>query len=295
MKILLIGNGFDIGNNLKTKPNDFMQYVKENDTNLYNSASNVLYQSTIPQHDNAFWHNIEHNLEHPSIPATDPNIYEGETVLPSECIDQFTDELNSALKRWIETVENNLDQPCMEKNEDYCQWISEADMFINFNYTSTLEKLYSIQESKDFHIHGSFNGSSNGYPQIGHKKVKDIPINDMFNSSMWFPKGTNEDRTNYLLRKTEKHTRGNYTRLKDFLENYNDSTFITDIYSIGLSFSKVDCDYLRYMNCDNLITEETYWHIGVYTNTETRAIEKNINAALKFEIDSNHFETNDFS
>lgn len=298
IKILMIGNGFDIGNHLNTKPNDFMQYVKKNDPCLYQIANCILYKSLIPQNKSVFWNNIEGNLELSSIPPTDPNIYSKQPTLPQEYIDYFVKGLNSNLKEWIGTVESDITQPCIRREEDYCEWISETDVFINFNYTSTLEKLYDVEESKVFHIHGSFNDS----PQIGHKKVKETAIDPILDSSILCPEGTNEQRINSLLRATEKNTKGNYVSLKEFLTKDNDDVLITDVYSIGLSFSKVDCDYLRYMKNDNLITEETNWHIGIYADTEKDAIaekdaiKKNIDDALQsFKINSNRFKINNFS
>lgn len=289
IKLLMIGNGLDIGNHLNTKPEDFKKYVKENDSYLYNIAVQILYKSPHLQTEDVFWNNVEYRLKDPSIPPTNSeNALNPQPDIPNSdnIIDYFVDHLNCNLKNWIGTVEKNINTSC-KKNNDYCEWINKADTFVNFNYTSTLEKLYSIQESNDFHIHGSYCD----HPQIGHKKVVPKSIDDMYDSCLRTE--NNEDTINKLLKDTEKDTDRNYINLKEFLKKRKPN--ITDIYSIGLSFSEVDCVYLNYMEEDKFITQDTNWHIGIYTDSEKDNIKKNINSALKFNIDSKHFETKNFS
>lgn len=135
----------------------------------------------------------------------------------------------------------------------------ENDLFLNFNYTKTLEKLYNAQNV--CHIHGT--------------QDEDI----------YFGHGNDEDRTEYfqsnwigadwelnnLQRELRKNTgeayRKNIPFFKKIEETANEGNF--EIYSFGFSFSEVDTIYLRKI-FRHINTKDVVFHLNDY---ETKGIQ----------------------
>lgn len=50
---------------------------------------------------------------------------------------------------------------------------SNKDLYINFNYTATLENVYGISDASVIHIHGSLRGYTDN-PVLGHGNIARI-------------------------------------------------------------------------------------------------------------------------
>jgi len=173
--------------------------------------------------------------------------------------------INEFFKGWIQTIEETIDLNKGQINikENFINRINkEKDLFLNFNYTSTLEVLYGIQ--KVHHIHKNENQEI----IIGHGKDADFSFfdDDMFIGI--FKKITSRQIDIY---------RTFFSSLKE----------ITEIYSIGFSFSDVDLPYIKEI-CQNIDTKKVTWYLTKFdeerkNNEEYKKQIEKVIAELKIE------------
>lgn len=160
-KLYIIGNGFDLAHNFKTKYSDFRKYLHNG-----NGEDFFLYQGLSEYYEEDLWSDFENILG-----TVDSNfIYEEEK-------DDYIDLIDLKMRdcyALIDTVEFKLDAEKL-KNK-FKDWITSINIigerifnfednsaFLTFNYTNTLEKIYGIPNCK--HIHGDISN-----PIFGHRK-----------------------------------------------------------------------------------------------------------------------------
>lgn len=169
-RIVIIGNGFDLGHNLLTT---FDSFIK----------SNSNYTEKYEDFEGDNWNNVESNFKEILIGILEQrdgidveaevkklldNYWCDETVTLDYCVmdsDVFTDEINE-IERLVELLieleedfHNYLEQVCNDdilsgiKASNHIQEIlSNASWIINFNYTNAVEVVYGMAAVT--HIHG---------------------------------------------------------------------------------------------------------------------------------------------
>ncbi|MFQ1595655.1 bacteriophage abortive infection AbiH family protein [Aeromonas veronii] len=155
MKTLyIIGNGFDLWHDLPTSYNDFYGFAKDLLDEIEEYYSFDLRQ-------NQPWHDFENALG--KFDADNFFSIHNEVNVNSEDfrprdIYGLEDELTEQTKNHVSTIE-----------ETFIDWVDSIDVtnavqkmtfntnsaFITFNYTSTLQSIYNIEDERVFHIHGS--------------------------------------------------------------------------------------------------------------------------------------------
>jgi hypothetical protein len=152
--LYIIGNGFDIAHNIESKYSDFERWCR--DTNKNTSIFDCLFSTQID-----FWSNIENAL----------GSYNEDAILdfckPDEEFD-LDHSLSSSAR--IEDAPMSILKPALDElNEYFVEWVDSISLvgvndflrlyknakYLTFNYTETLEKIYSISEKNICHIHGS--------------------------------------------------------------------------------------------------------------------------------------------
>ena len=159
-------------------------------------------------------------------------------------------------------VENKLSEAYGEIREAFHQWVAELEMgdeskkielktddaeFLTFNYTPTLETLYSIDENIILHIHGKAgtddelvlgHGVSEG--DIEKMLEKDFPIDE-------------EEGDDYVTQRAKSAAiNGVYNQrkkvdeiIKKHEEWFSSLKDVTNLYFYGHSFGEVDLPYFR--------------------------------------------------
>ncbi len=159
MKLYICGNGFDLHHNLPTSYGNYKEHLQKYHPYILKEYDNFPY---LLESKNANrWSNIEAAL-----------CIDYEELL-NESIQNFYPNINSESdSRWAEIdidVENLTEFINDFTGRCFFEWISEAEkynatadlnleknaIFINFNYTNTLQRLYNILESSILHIHGA--------------------------------------------------------------------------------------------------------------------------------------------
>lgn len=178
MRLNIIGNGFDLYHGLPCDYHYFAFFLASHHPSFYTQMSEMFsFQHTVPTgYDDfeiaaskMFWKEFEEHLG-----QLDP------TWLTYSLVDDLGLENDDPVDLPIPEAANS--QIIVDR---FCEWIRETvnadinfnivnshiskhklrfrkdDIFVNFNYTNTLEKVYSIDDDRIFHIHGQCDPNTN--------------------------------------------------------------------------------------------------------------------------------------
>lgn len=258
--LCIIGNGFDLAHNLPTKFDpDFMNIAKKYESNNFWD----LYQSQTDD----IWSDFEHLLARPDFNSL-LEIFDG--YEPDYLSDKESDRtgiihqvnLNGKLDVAVKEFANEAEALLSEKiaNCFLENIFTKQDLFINFNYTHTLEEIYEISHENILHIHGEV-GKENlllGYPEGEYSAEKysfDVCAKGVGPfAEIDFEKYVNEEVEDYytktayleLIDKTKSFSKKiNISLLESFLNDK--SGIINQIIVYGHSCA-IDFHYFEYLN-----------------------------------------------
>lgn len=156
MKIIIIGNGFDLNLGLKTRYKDFV------DSDYFTSlikSKNTLATYLINKSQLNNWIDIEKEITNYSIEVE--NLNNGETSINVK--DDFK-ALKMALTDYLKEVQEGKINPNSKAFEMAKNEFETADLIYNFNYTNTVFQVAEILniegiKSKHSYVHGSIENS----------------------------------------------------------------------------------------------------------------------------------------
>lgn len=254
----IIGNGFDLAHGLRTKYNDFKEYLDEYNPDLKSVLEEGCYDP------NFLWSQFEDALGYLDYDyLLDVYRAEVDTGLdsPGLCarnmiqtivdIRRILEELPEALNEWISTIDiTDIEQlplinTYMTETENY---------FINFNYTSTLECVYNVDYNRIYYIHGSqYNEDSlvlghagpvypSNYDEVNGELIYSPSEQAAIDFSMdeLIDLDDEKERVHEMLRKVSHES---LLKLNKFLERYGSQ--INRIVSFGFSYGDADMLYIR--------------------------------------------------
>lgn len=287
--LYIIGNGFDsYGHNMPTQYSDFRQYlvnrfpeyqrdyggtleftVQNDGSELYdmNEVVGAIIR-TIDECSKPGWGNLEECLGtdflcaiayenewafvEPQFDDDDDNsifhsVYSNEDL--SNSIVGAYEMLMKLFVDWVHHGLGEIDYSNIEKLRKKPSF--KNSLFLNFNYTRTIEQVYGIKASDICHIHGEVSSRTEGI-YFGHGDDEEfegfdeyIGITDAFSS------------LKRLLRKDTrtalKHSKGFFDRLSK----------VNKIYSYGFSFSEVDMPYIEEI-AKIVVPRQTRWYFNKY-------------------------------
>lgn len=159
--LYIIGNGFDIHHKIPSSYDDFKEWLEENDIDTLYKVENIL-ETEEPK----WWNEFETNLGKPFA----VKLY-AETVAFENQPDYGSDDYRDRDLYVAEyEVERKLGGLISDLKSDFQEWASELpagdgglavkletkdSVFMTFNYSLTLEKLYNIPADRVTHIHGN--------------------------------------------------------------------------------------------------------------------------------------------
>ena len=287
-KLHIIGNGFDLHHYLKTSYYDFANYLREKYNDIYTTLESYV---SYPTSDKDLWSRFEENLANLD---AEQILSEHSDTLPNYASDDFRDRdryvfpdimeehfqkltggLFSAFEKFIQQVEfpNNSSERKVE--------IDKEATFLTFNYTNTLERIYSIDKSKIIYIHNSaFHGSEEivlGHgidPETFEEKSLEPPddlepeeIEEWYNQNDNYESSYDEGKQNLMryFKATYKPTREIINRNSYFFENLKK---VKEIFIFGHSMSTVDLPYFEEI-IKNL-SEGVKWIVSFYNSEECK-------------------------
>lgn len=231
MKLIILGNGFDLHHELKTRFNQFKDYCKINHEELYKTINELINQTTKISKKELDWADIEGIFHEVFLGVyNDENAHENNLEsfreiekIQEDFIKKFNQYLNSEVIPQTQKVKINKKLVKEFEGDPYV---------ITFNYTDTHQK-YIKNSEKVFHIHGDVLGKSS-YPIIGF----------YFNPKKHVSKS--EDymkKYDYKIFSKEAlydkmHNKSFFTRLNNYTAKIENE--ITEIVIIGHSLGKSD-------------------------------------------------------
>lgn len=274
--IVIVGNGFDVNHGLPSGYADFKEWLKNNDINLFDFLNTYIDVKGI------WWNNFESSLSEINIPQLirDTPLKKSQTSIvglppsfshpASWRLDSVREALSLKFTEWVKTLDG---VEIKKKNE-----LPEACLYISFNYTNTLERVYGVEENRIVYIHGK--ASRDDELIYGHGKNQFVLENDVMKkyhlhrSDDFFTAGT------YGNSESELTTRISYWQKYIQIGRYYDElrSAVMDANKVcvyGLSFSEVDFPYLQWIAERN---RNLRWRVSWYTEKDKERIENTFRA-----------------
>lgn len=261
-KLFVIGNGFDLAHSLPTSYNCFHNYLRETYPDADEEGGCIPWGAT-DHHGEEVWdmNEVIGYLMHLIIRSAEENWGDFEDALghldfswdlsdPSEHLDRDgepnyfhaayvnEDRVNQLVKcvpqirhffsEWVETIDVAGADP---KPEFQDLLDPHKDLFLNFNYTRTLEEIYGIPDV--CHIHGT----------LGEDLLVGHGAGAYFDKTYLSPYIGSEDGIELVQDALRKDTAGALKKHRAFFQKL--SSGLSAVYSYGFSFGEVDEIYFE--------------------------------------------------
>lgn len=250
-KLLIVGNGFDVTHGISSKYLDFKKYLEE----LHEEKAWKLIEC-LENFNIKPWYDFENalgNIEYFDY-LTDMDEYlkfYDDIMKYAYTIKDDGDALYDIISMWkeyfsdwIKSIDDSIKIMKYKYIKDVKSLLSQIDLVITFNYTSTIEYIYKVD--KVYHIHGK-----PGEDIIfGHGNEEEIADFDYCIESV------NSQMRNILRKDTSKQI-SKYKEVFDLID-----TSTVEVYSYGFSFSDVDLPYIKLI-CSKL-SIDTIWYLKTY-------------------------------
>lgn len=285
-RLYVIGNGFDLAHGMPCRYQDFKRYCQEYNEEMYRHIDRF-YTDT-----DKLWSDFEAEL---------PNIDERSLFCWATALNPEWNQDWKDYYRFVDTVKDEV---------DYLQWLTfafkewilsidiskvpslfkinhENALFLTFNYTEVLEKVYHIPSSIVNHIHGI---AKNNFSSliVGHNKT-DYEINDMFDSDNDIELEACKEVKD-LVRGWRKNTDSIIHRNACFFDSLHD---VTEIFVLGHSMANVDMPYFHEIKAN--VQPDAMWTLSIYSQVDKQRKNEAIQE-LQLQDENVHFiELDDLS
>lgn len=284
-KLYIIGNGFDKYHNLPTGYDSFHQFVLDNYSDLENSFEEYFQLKT---NEDYYWSDFENDLgtfdwlafynEINNIDTQDENFRPSFTYSLEDELEQKTDEFVAKIKEAFENWLNQIDLGFTNKKIDF----EPNAIFLNFNYTLLLEKVYRITREKIFHIHGDIETNQNSLI-FGHNKelteMSEIDKNGDSNRTIFT---NSENASKYPFYAFQKPVNEIISDNKLFFESIRN---IDEVEIWGHSLNQIDIPYFE--EIIKQTKDSINWKVSFYKEEES---ETHLQTLQKLEINRNRIE-----
>lgn len=282
-KLYIIGNGFDLHHGLKTRYADFCEYVRDNDSELYEF---IEWYVDAELDKDGLWNDFEkslgtfdHGAFYSDYDYTDPSsdsfklsdMFGVEDEL-TEKAEMMIEKMSQALFDWLDEIDYS--------NKGYKMLLLDTRArYLTFNYTATLNRLYYIPDENILHIHHSI--AAHGSDLVfGHgSTIEEVSLlDDKGNGNYPSSSYSNaESASKMLLAHFYKDTQDIIRKNVEFFDNLWD---IGEIIVLGHSLNDIDLSYFEYLN---KIVHKAKWTISYYDDSEP---EKMSNALSRVGVES---------
>lgn len=278
-ELVIIGNGFDLHHELQTSYGAFANFAKQHSYSVYALLSDLFlasyeYTGLIDRpnaHDEADfiydrWGDFENCLgliddeKFGQRSREDISEYMEELGMEEALVDEFIEHIAGILeifRKWVAQI----DLPVTKRRTFN---FDPSSLFINFNYTETLEAFYGIDSARIFYIHGRRatkdqlivgHDSSPPKPQSKHD-LPDIHYNPFY----------------AYLRRTRKPVESIAPKLENWL---NTAPHIRNISVRGHSLGYVDLPYFKFLVA---AYPDAKWSFSYYSESGLDDIQRFINS-----------------
>lgn len=288
--LYIIGNGFDLHHGINSSYKNFQEWIYENNPDVFEQVDEIYGFC-----DDEWWSDFENQLASlDAIRYSSEIASENRPDLTSDHCDRMWNDAQ------IE-VENQLEELYSELRKCFREWIMQLtppleskkvnliiqdSVFVNFNYTKTLENLYGINQHNILHIHGCIDenedfilGHGKSYEELDSLNEEKLPAPpedlDEYELSQFYEEQANSYELHEQLARQaaingivsqRKPVEDLIKKNKDFFYSLSD---ITHIHVYGLSLSEVDIPYLNHILS---IVKYAIWEFSAYNNRNREQI-----------------------
>lgn len=306
--LYIIGNGFDLYHGLDTRYDTFGKFLKKNYWEIYNNLIDYISLPPISEnskgfHKESLWADFESALANIDIEYT---LNEHTDYLPNLSSDDYRDSdlhaMQQVMERFVQTLTNNLKDAFREfilqvkihkSIEHKLINIEDGSLFLNFNYTDTLEKLYKIDPKNIVYIHNKAKDNDKGIilghgldPEEISRKYKIIP-----------PEGLNEEELDLWRQEQSDNYDYSYDSAKEELIYYfgksfkNTKEIINQHYSFFERISNVEKVFILGHSLSDI--DKPYF-LKIIKSIWNKNIEWNVSYNYEDDIESHKKKLKDF-
>lgn len=269
--VIIVGNGFDVGHGLPSRYSNFKEWLLKNDIPLFEFLERYIDIS------GDWWNDFERNLCEIDVPKlireTPLDNQPRDTRFPPSFshparwrLDEIRDRLSHRFTEWISLLDNN---PVSKKIE-----LPQADFYISFNYTDTLERVYGVSEDRILYIHGKASRGDEliyGHGKNQYQLERDIQQKySLYESDDFFKPGSYGDSESELTMGISYMEKEPYNQLVKYREKLVQTvSYAETIYVYGLSFSEVDFPYIEWIALENA---NLRWKVSWHSENDKRSV-----------------------
>lgn len=290
MRLFIIGNGFDLAHGLSTSYVDFRDYLEETNWEFlvkFEAPYGFVPESRRKIVEDLLWKDFETNLSAinedeiiDGAVSMEMGLEGGDVDIESTLNEYWEDEykyikrLNQYISEWVRQIDTDVSPKTKIIKK------SAKDLFLTFNYTLVLEKVYGIANNQILHIHGSVDEHYSGEPVIGHgdfdriERVKaKIPEAEQ---NFWEKESSIYKALANYYERTRKDVDFFLHFHKRFFENMSE---VEQINVIGHSWGDVDMPYFKEIL--KHVEENVIWNVYYFKSEEEQQF---LNKALEIGI-----------
>lgn len=291
--LYIIGNGFDLHHEINSSYKDFQEWMYENNPDVIEKADEIYGVC-----DDEWWSDFENQLASlDTVRYSSEIAFENQPDLASDHCDRTWNDAQ------IE-VENQLEELYSDLRKCFHEWIMQLksplesrkidliipdSVFINFNYTKTLENLYGINQHNILHIHGCVDededfilGHGKGYEELKSINTVDLPEppEDLSAEELseFYEEHASDGQMLHEQLAEDAAISGVASQrkpveeiIKKHSQFFNTLAKITNIHVYGLSLSEIDVPYLQHISS---IVGPAKWEFSDYKGTNSFKIKR---------------------
>jgi len=271
-KLYIIGNGFDLHHNLETRYSHFCNYVDKNDKELFEFINCYV---NVDSDKDGLWKDFEnslgtfdHKIFYGDYDNTDPTSDKFKLSDMRGLVDELSEISETMIDRLYEALYDWLIKLVYPDKGYKTLAIDINSKYLTFNYTDTLNKLYSIPKENILHIHNSV--ETHGSDLIfGHGRIiEQEPLfdsegNSNYPTSDW---ADAKESSKMFLAHSYKDTQA---IIKENIAFFNDLIDIDEIIVLGHSLNDIDLLYFEYLHT---IAYNAKWTVSYYDKSECKGM-----------------------
>lgn len=270
--LYIIGNGFDLHFNLKTRTEHFSEYLKRQF--IYNEVGNALEVLGCYGVD---WHEYEQSLNDIDLDEIEfQNVIQPDYLSDRESdrdggifnmqmyVDSLSNAINTALEQMVEDA--NSDVRKLSRMSHKKKLFQNGDAILTFNYTSTIEYLFSVPYAVPiFHIHGCYEDRT--------RLIFGYRCNESSYEDAWT--SINEEYWDYYVERQRETVYEFYDSWRKPLQNDKLRIFLAKccgidrVVVLGHSMSAVDAEYMELVEW---YLHPSSWEISYYNPDSIDAV-----------------------
>ncbi|MDT0676477.1 bacteriophage abortive infection AbiH family protein [Autumnicola musiva] len=272
-KLYIIGNGFDLYHCLDTWYSSFGIYLQKTDEETYDHLLEYLYLPELDEEDEVslkdpLWSTFENSLAGLDIEEVLEKFSEYSANPGS---DDFSDGDWDTIRVYVSEVKKHLTDKLLENFKTFVQNVHYPDtddltllnleenaIYLNFNYTKTLELYYNIPSDQILYIHNKADGISplilgHGlHPEKFRKEEPKMPENmSLEEQEQWMDFQSNnydlsiENGRDELIDYFQTTFKSTEKIISNNISFFNSLKSIQEINVLGHSISQVDALYFK--------------------------------------------------